>query len=405
MSRSAPEPTRRLRWVVWTALGLAAALVAWGGRRELQFAWGARDDSTCIGCHTGQHPGLVSDWHGSAHFRAGVGCADCHGEQHEAIIIARGAVATTVCATCHAKATAEFSASVHGRAWDAVEGAGLFLGAPEALRDAACRPCHEIGRPGAPEARGRCESCHGGHRYDAALARQPEACAACHDGPDRPEYTAWSGSAHGLRWRQTRDASAPTCATCHLGGETGHADLGILTLGQGRQGAVLEGEPATPPQTRISRADFESRRAQTVALCRRCHAQDKAERSLALADAVKREADRPLAESAELVRRLFADGHLRPMPQDRRPDPVTGHALALGESYTETSLVEQRYFELARIAHPAAVRGAYHFAPSVLHWQGWMPLQAGLTQIRDEARRLRAQAGPAIAPTLRQPGQ
>ena len=383
---------------------LALGCVATAGfvsRHELRYSVELHRDGTCVGCHAANHPGLVADWKASPHFTAGVSCADCHGESHEAVIAARGAVDAAVCARCHADAARSFATSAHAHAQDGIEKTSLFQAAPEAVQRAACAPCHDIGRPGSDGFRGRCADCHGGHRFSAAAARSPEACTPCHDGPDRPETAAWRESPHGAQYRQFGPGQAPACADCHMGGAGGHGDTPILTLSHGRQGTVLEGELAVPPSPTLSRAEFATRRAATIALCRRCHAQDLAERSLAEADAVKREADRPLSEAAELVRRLFADGLLRPMPQERRPDPVAGHALAPGESYTETSAIEQRFFELSRMAHAATVRGAYHQAPGVLHWQGFAAEQAALTFIRDEARRLRAAAGPAVAPTVR----
>ena len=48
--------------------------------------------------------------------------------------------------------------------------------------------------------------------------------------------------------------------------------------------------------------------------------------------------------------------------------------------------------------HSITFKGAYHFSPDHTHWTGYAAMQADLTFIRDEARRLRAEGARHAAP-------
>ena len=56
---------------------------------------------TCEGCHRTLDPGIDAAWRGSVHHKANVGCADCHGSDHEAVFAAKGKDSAGVCGTCH----------------------------------------------------------------------------------------------------------------------------------------------------------------------------------------------------------------------------------------------------------------------------------------------------------------
>ena len=80
---------------------------------------------------------------------------------------------------------------------------------------------------------GNCASCHTRHRFSIVEARKPEACAACHLGPDHPDIEIYENSKHGQIYAtegedwvwdsapdtwEPGDYRAPTCATCHMSG-------------------------------------------------------------------------------------------------------------------------------------------------------------------------------------------
>src|SRR5262249_28653378 len=96
-------------------------------------------------------------------------------------------------------------------------------------------PNHGIGRLNLDGSRGSCSACHSRHDFSARRARQPENCGNCHLGPDHPQKEIYEESKHGVAYRDLRDfmnlnsprwvlgkdySQAPTCATCHMSGNT-----------------------------------------------------------------------------------------------------------------------------------------------------------------------------------------
>jgi hypothetical protein len=92
-----------------------------------------------------------------------------------------------------------------------------------------------IGRINLDGSLGSCSACHSRHDFSPRRARQPESCGKCHMGPDHPQKEIYEESKHGIAYRDLRDqmnldgeswvlgkdyAAAPTCATCHMSGNT-----------------------------------------------------------------------------------------------------------------------------------------------------------------------------------------
>jgi hypothetical protein len=80
---------------------------------------------------------------------------------------------------------------------------------------------------------GTCTVCHTRHKFSIEDARKPEACGACHLGPDHPNIEIYMESKHGQnylvggdKWKydsppdawEPGDYLAPTCAVCHMSG-------------------------------------------------------------------------------------------------------------------------------------------------------------------------------------------
>ena len=178
----------------------------------------AADPESCVGCHEQRQPGLMAQWYPritiSSSIISGAALARDEGP---------------LCEGCHPDATIEFKRSVHGRALiDASKNARLLAQIP-AVRRLGCLGCHDMGGPGG----GSCGGCHGAHRFSAADAREPEACGACHMGPDHPQFEAWEASRHGVVFRATHDEKqAPACVTCHMPRGT-HDVSGGITIGRG----------------------------------------------------------------------------------------------------------------------------------------------------------------------------
>ncbi|MCB9913755.1 MAG: hydroxylamine oxidoreductase [Planctomycetes bacterium] len=228
----------------------------------------------CVDCHKRESMALYQMWGESKHYRANVGCFECHRadksdpdakshyDQTIAVI-----VSPADCARCHSKEVEEFSGSHHSKAGrilgsldnvlaEVVEGNMGFVseGFPEGVSAAAvsgCWQCHGsqvqvlaggtldpatwpntgIGRLNPDGTEGSCAACHTRHSFSAAQARHPDTCGKCHLGPDHPQKEIYEESKHGIaffanvdkmnldsaKWIVGEDYwAAPTCATCHM---------------------------------------------------------------------------------------------------------------------------------------------------------------------------------------------
>lgn len=339
---------------------------------------------SCIDCHRERQPGLVAAWDAGAHARKKVACEDCHGKDHDAIFRDEGKVPAVVCQGCHAKEALEFRQSVHGRALGDALANPLLLAQIPATQRLGCLGCHDMGGPRG----GSCNGCHGAHRFSAEEARSPEACGFCHCGPDHPQLEAFELSRHGVAWATTHDEKqAPHCVTCHMSG-THDASSGI-TIGRAAHGAVLEGE--TPPVAMrvLDPEEAKEQRETMLRRCDACHTRRFARGALEDADAVKRHADRLLAEAARIVEGLHEDGLLDPMPEERIAHPTAGHAFAPAAAYENQSDPERVFFFLTQFAHSITFKAAYHQSPDTMHWHGIAALKSSLDELRAMERRLR----------------
>jgi hypothetical protein len=99
---------------VWAPKAFAQAF----GPRTL-----SEQSKQCVQCHRDQNPALYQQWGTSKHFRANVGCFECHGamkEEPDAFEHYGQIIATLVtpkdCSRCHSKEVEEFTASHHSKA-------------------------------------------------------------------------------------------------------------------------------------------------------------------------------------------------------------------------------------------------------------------------------------------------
>ncbi len=267
------------------------------GRKDLKVDRSfTKEAQACIECHAKEIPGTVAAWKESAMAKAGISCYDCHvvdkkspmatqcsGVKGTATYISP-MVSSKTCSRCHPEEVDQFLASGHAKlASDAVispkKGAlqklmylnegGAFMdggkidlstgltpkGHPaynRAAKTSGCQMCHgtkvEMGPDNKPinetwpggvgtvypdGAIGNCSVCHTRHKFSVAAARKPEACGACHLGPDHPNIEIYLESKHGQvfltqgeewNWESASgmwepgDYLAPTCATCHMSG-------------------------------------------------------------------------------------------------------------------------------------------------------------------------------------------
>jgi len=251
----------------------------------------------CIECHAKKTPGIVEAWKKSRMAHAGISCYDCHvvektspmASQCEGVkgteIYTSPMVSSKTCSRCHPQEAEQFLKSGHAKlasmpVCDPEKGKGKFQvlmyqlegaafidnkkltltgltpkGMPpynRASRASGCQMCHgskvELGPDHKPinetwpagigtrypdGSIGNCAVCHTRHTFSIVEARKPEACAACHLGPDHPNIEIYYESKHGQQylthgdeWKfdsapdawEPGDYTAPTCATCHMSG-------------------------------------------------------------------------------------------------------------------------------------------------------------------------------------------
>jgi hypothetical protein len=286
------------------------------------------ENATCLECHQEESPGILDQYHDSKHSQRGVQCLDCHKplEGQEKMTTTHydiPMVATPTpnnCAQCHDQEVHDFSASAHAaKAWYPVVGAGDFTeeelsqyhllgedrkplnnGQPNVIRDvigkdasaASCEVCHGIGKKNDDGSFGDCRSCHLGHNYDIAQARQPETCAQCHLGPDHPQMEIYNESAHGTYYNThkdqfnldapagtltTKDFPAPTCTTCHMSG------LGDVKPTHNVSERLKWN---LTPAIATERPNGEQNRQTMEAICLNCHAQGTVDEHMTQAEKI-----------------------------------------------------------------------------------------------------------------------
>ncbi|MCB2183415.1 MAG: hypothetical protein KQH63_15380 [Desulfobulbaceae bacterium] len=270
--------------------------------------------SFCIECHQEETPGIFEEWLKSTHARTGVGCADCHAtdaKEYDTFLHAekhyiRTVVSPIICAKCHKDIQRDYFTSGHAQALEVLKtikeddprfpvvslykddnfqqcsgchGGEVALD-DNHLPDEATWPDSGAGRINPNTSHGNCSSCHLGHRFSSAAARQPETCLRCHDGRNYPEGDIYRSSAHGMVYAtQTdkenlgklgfyftgKDMVAPTCAFCHFNG-SGH---GQRTR---HNGAWRLPRDLTHPEAPMAPKNADKLRSNMKAVCNQCHA-------------------------------------------------------------------------------------------------------------------------------------
>ena len=204
----------------------------------------SKESRECVACHQKETNATVQQWGASRHYRAKVGCFECH-QAHpgdkDAFMHHNQRIATIVspkdCGRCHEKETKEFEGSHHAQAGkilgsldnvlaEVVEGSRVLKteGFPDGVSAAAvngCWQCHGsevkvlkegkldpatwpntgIGRLNPDDSRGSCSACHSRHKFSVSQARNPENCGKCHMGPDHPQIEIYNESKHGIAFR------------------------------------------------------------------------------------------------------------------------------------------------------------------------------------------------------------
>jgi hydroxylamine dehydrogenase len=287
----------------------------------------------CVRCHEKKTPGIVQQWGSSKHFRANVGCYECHAADRKDVdsFKHRGEMISVIvsprdCGTCHEKQVREMTESHHAKAGrilgsldnllaEVVEGNnGLVTpGFPKGNSAAAangCWQCHGsqvkvigdgeldpatwpntgIGRINPDGSEGACSACHSRHAFSVAQARRPDNCGKCHLGPDHPQAEIYEESKHGVAYQAHKDemnldsakwvvgvdyTQAPTCATCHMSAtkkqDVTH-DVGLRISWNNRPPVSIRPEQSDAKMGLASASvNWETRRDNMKDVCVSCH--------------------------------------------------------------------------------------------------------------------------------------
>jgi len=301
------------------------------GLREM-----SRETAECVDCHRRDNPAIYTQWGRSKHYRANVGCYECHKAQKDDVDAFRHydytisvIVSPKDCARCHSKEVEEFSGSHHSKAGrilgsldnvlaEVVEGNhGLVTpGFPDGVSPAAvsgCWQCHGsevkvlpngkldpatwpntgIGRLNPDGSEGSCTACHTRHAFSAEQARHPDNCGKCHMGPDHPQKEIYEESKHGIAFKANLDrmnldsakwivgedySAAPTCATCHMSATRNQNvthDVGMRISWNNRPKVSMRPEVADAKMG-LPGADvnWQTRRQNMMDVCLNCHNQN-----------------------------------------------------------------------------------------------------------------------------------
>lgn len=366
----------------------------------------SKESATCVSCHREKSVGIYQQWGASKHFRANIGCYECHQAKpgdpdaikHKDFVIST-IVSPKDCAQCHKREVEEFDRSHHATAAqilgsldnvlaEVVEGAPLLHGKSPVVVS-GCASCHGsevrvnpdgtlssvgwpntgIGRINPDGSKGSCAACHMRHTFSVAQARHPDTCGRCHVGPDHPQKEVYEESQHGIlfaanaaamnlssdKWLAGEDYSAaPTCATCHIAATV---DLPVTH----DVGNRISWDLRSPISLRIDDRDRKKglkdprhwleRRKEMKLVCVTCHGANNAENFYEQLDAFVELYNEKFAKpGARLMKAMQDEGLLTKIPFDDK---------------VEWTWFYLWHHEGRRARHGAAMNG-----PDYAHWHG-----------------------------------
>jgi hypothetical protein len=338
------------------------------------------------------------------------------------------------CAECHQAQFDQYKKGKHSIAWAAMLAMPTIHWQPMAMIEGSkgCGGCHKIGlkspteivemrQVGTEFGVGGCDSCHTRHTFSVEEAKSPQACETCHMGFDHPQWEMYSSSKHGVRndLKQRHilpaSASAPTCQTCHMqeGNHEVRTAWGFLAvrlpLPDDKQWAddrvtILQALGVLDPQgkptslvatvkaadvARLTQEDWQGERDKMIKTCNQCHSINFAKQQLQQGDDMIKNADHLMAEAIHIVAGLYQDGVL-PKPKNYAyafPDLLTFH--------DAPTVIEQKLFVMYLEHRMRTFQGTFHASPDYAMWYGWSEMQRDLTEIKEEAGRLRREQGKA----------
>lgn len=334
-----------------TAIFLCSNIFAFScraeSRRSMDLTEILASEESCEECHEKATPRIYAEHAAGVHAREGVGCVDCHGDDHRNMVTV---TARNGCTQCHPEETAEYLASDHSKSWENMLASARYMKQPGVVRRQGCESCHRIGFG---ENDGRCDFCHTKHGFSKAEAARPASCYTCHMGPDHPQMEAYRKSGHHF--------TPATCASCHF------------------------------PDTHNVNANLDRLSRDYIGMeCSQCHDQAFNRQWMDGAVMLEEQGKQLLAAGQRIIEQLNDKGLLYPNPREREPNPVEGRTLVLGDHqlYEDTSRAEKLYFEMKKYLQVHLVQGAYHQDFKMAAYEGLIPLRNYLAELQSEAQLL-----------------
>lgn len=352
-----------------------------------------------------------------------VGCIDCHGGiglpqiEHDKTLIMPDRAS---CGTCHVAEFAESEAEKeqtwpqgqwskghpsHAFDWKANVETAVWAAMPEREIAQGCDQCHYQ--------QNKCDGCHTRHSFSVAEARQPEACATCHNGVDHNEFENYMASKHGTiyqtqgkarwnfeaplkDWLTEGHYTAPTCQTCHF--ETNGSYSHNLT---GKVRWAFNPTPAIADN--LKHPWFEARKELWLKTCSNCHSRSFAQSALEAADKGTISGLKVEQEARKVVEGLYKDQLLvgqtshRPVPPAPEEDKAGAFFQLFWAKGNNPSRVERVHADMWEHDLIKLYKGLFHNNPGgFTYTEGWSPLLRDYTEIMDENTRLREAHAAAL---------
>ncbi|MBC8554265.1 MAG: multicopper oxidase domain-containing protein [Candidatus Brocadiales bacterium] len=437
----------------------------------------------CVECHEVASPSIVHEWKMSEHAspkdntqlaaetreieeligkvlnnwtpgtKDGVYCSYCHGEDHDNLFMP---TVDNSCGACHPKQAAEFMKGRdfgrpnHPQSWEASVSTPWYAELyrkGEGFLMVGCDQCHQN--------MSSCDDCHYSHGFSAAQARRPEICSGCHMGPDHPDWESYEHSKWGIIYQTTGDLwnwdkklsdvipgidyPAPTCQYCHMYVGNNQWEMHVESKGIWRMGVIPPMEvdyksglknfpygikiPPMDKKLEIYSAENREKRRVWIELCSKCHSNRFATTWLDSLDQYMLESWKRIDEAQLILENLFADGVIKPSPEERPPFPLSdvipkvlgpdnlgtemynlfkktsGHIPVIGpvlgvySIFTQTdgnpSGIEREFVEMWFWDHLQGYKGTAHAQQDLSWWWGTAKTGGRLARIQEEASKLR----------------
>ncbi|WNV05707.1 multiheme c-type cytochrome [Candidatus Methylospira mobilis] len=347
---------------------------------------------------------------------AQVGCIDCHsGVGAKSVDHAKKLIMPdrAACGTCHVEQFTEAESEKaqtwpqgqwpkghpsHSMDWKANVETAIWAGMPEREIAQGCDMCHYQ--------QNKCDGCHTRHTFSAAEARQPEACATCHNGVDHNEFENFMLSKHGTvyqtqgkaKWNfeaPLKDAltkggyTAPTCQYCHFEfeGEFSHNLVRKVRWGFNPTPAIADN---------LQHPWFSERKEAWLKTCADCHSPGFAEAYLTAADKGTIAGLKVEQEARHVIENLYKDGLLtgqkinRPVPPAPEKDAPGGFFQLFWARGNNPSAVERVHADMWEHDLVKLYKGLVHANPGgFTYTEGWSELMKDYAFIMNENTVLR----------------